>query len=128
MSALTTILIIIVVVVLFTYLYHTYKDYKKQKARHNRWPPVGTPNPCPDYWINEGNGVCTNPFGLGLSASGGRGAIKQMRISSLRGCGASKPNDPHCLAAKCNWASKTNNPWFGVGKGCSKGGKCYCPY
>ena len=64
MSILTIILIIIVIVILFTYFYNLYHAYKRNKKRYNNWPPHPR-QLCPDYWIDEGNGICSNPKMLG---------------------------------------------------------------
>lgn len=31
------------------------------------WPPFTSP--CPDYWIQDGSGICQNPMGLGSFSS-----------------------------------------------------------
>ena len=127
MSVLTIILIIIVVLILFTYFYHMYKNYKKSKHRREKWPPEGTPMPCPDYWINKGNGLCENQFLIGTGEGNSPNPIPMKNFSGYGRCAGAKPNDKNCLRAKCVWARKTNNPWFGVLPGCKKGQNCYCP-
>ena len=126
MSAVTIVIVIIVVIILFTYFYHMYKTWKKNKVKY-QWPPEVLP--CPDYWINEGNGICKNPFGLGLSENGDfkTGPIDQWDFSK-KSPACQKPNSRGCLDYKAKWAVRTQNPWFGVRKGCGKNpGNCYSP-
>ena len=126
MDALTIILIIIVVILLVSYFYRLRQDYKKNKKRSQRWPPVGSPSTCPDYWIDKGDGVCENPYSLGTGENNPN-PIPQYNFSNLQGCSLEDMNNEKCLASKCEWAKKSNNPWFGVLPKCTKGQNCYCP-
>lgn len=126
MDALTIILIIIVVFILLGYFYKLRQDYKKNKRRNNKWPPPGSPGDCPDYWVNKGNGLCENPFMLGTDDNSPN-PIGRYNFSSLAGCSIDDMNNQKCLASKCSWARKSNNPWFGVLPKCTKGQNCYCP-
>ena len=128
MSAVTIIIVIIVVIILFTYFYHMYKNWKKTKKKHT-WPPEVLP--CPDYWVNQGNGICKNPYGLGLSDMNGTfktGPIDSVDFTKQGGGVCQKPKSRGCLDYKAKWATGTQNPWFGVRKGCHKNpGNCYSP-
>ena len=97
MSAVTIVIVIIVVIILFTYFYHMYKDWKKNKKKF-QWPPEKLP--CPDYWVHEGNGLCKNPFGLGLGTKNPMIPDTQYDFRTNPAC--AKPNSPACLRAKRN--------------------------
>ena len=126
MSALTIILIIIVVILVILYLYRIISNYRKSYKKRNKWPPIGSPLPCPDYWIDKGSGACENTFLLGTGQGNSPDPIKSMNFNSYGGC-AGQPNSKSCLNNKCTWARNTNNPWFGVLGGCKEGQNCYCP-
>jgi len=104
-----------------------YGSYKKAKRRKDVWPPAGSPLVCPDYWVNKGDGLCENPFLMGTGDNNSSAPMPSKNFSNYNSCAGSKTNDKECLNAKCKWARRTNNPWFGVLPGCSKGQNCYCP-
>ena len=126
MNVFTIILVFIVVLILFTYFYHMYKNLKNKSKRDNRWPPIGSPLPCPDYWVNKLNGVCDNPMKLGLSSSGKLPILPSVDFKTFPDCSENNLNSVKCLQKKCSWARNTNNPWFGVNSGCQPGDDCYC--
>ena len=133
MSVLTIILVIIVIIILFTYFYNLYQSYRRNKRRYESWPPKPH-NVCPDYWIDEGNGMCSNPLSLGTGLPSNTGKksqvpIRQQDFSSYGSCAGQKSWSKECRKAKCKWAKITNNPWFGVGPHCNSknGNDCYCP-
>ena len=127
MDTLTIILIVIVIIILFTYLYNMYKSYSQAKRIKNLWPPNGTPLACPDYWVNKENGLCDNPLLVGTGENNSPNPIRSNDFSSFSSCSGINKNSKACLNAKCKWARRTNNPWFGVLPGCQAGQNCYCP-
>ena len=56
--------------------------------------------------------------------------VPQIGLTDFAGCSTRDDTSAACLASKCSWASRTNNPWFGVNADCRSGeysAQCYCP-
>ena len=123
---LNIIFIIIIIVILLIYFIFEIINYRKV-SNTNRWPPWGRPLPCPDYWIHKGNNICVNPFNLGTNYPKGSKYIDEYDMKKLPGCLNNHLGSKECLISKCNFAQKSNNPWFGVQPNCIDSGKCYCP-
>ena len=126
MEALTIVLIILVSIVLITYFVLEYLAFRTYSQKR-KWPPVGRPLPCPDYWIHKGNNVCVNITKQGTGYPDGQAYVPEFDMKTLRGCIGKNPNNKTCLRSKCNFAQITNNPWFGVQPNCVESGRCYCP-
>lgn len=63
---------------------------------------------------------------MGTGESGAK-PVQSKNFNNFASCSGSKQGETECLNAKCKWARKTNNPWFGVLPNCTKGHNCYCP-
>lgn len=124
---LNLIFIIIIIVILVIYFIYEIINYRKV-INQDRWPPWGRPLPCPDYWIHKGNNVCVNPFKLGSGYPKGSQPIMEYDMKKLSGCLNNHQGSRECLVSKCEFAHKSNNPWFGVQPNCVQSGKCYCPF
>jgi hypothetical protein len=99
MSFQSNILIISGILLLFLLIVIAYILYKLKRT--TAWPPeVGN---CPDYWVQEGNGVCKNVLNLG---NGTCEANVNFSGSEWQGEGG--------LKKKSEWAKNCGVIWDGI--------------
>jgi hypothetical protein len=126
MGVISIILIIVVIIILLVYFIFEYLEYNKT-SKLRKWPPIGRPLPCPDYWLHKGNNVCVNVHKQGTGYPDGQKYVPEFDMKTLSGCLGRNQNNKRCLRSKCNFAQISNNPWFGVQPNCVESGRCYCP-
>jgi len=118
------ILAIILVIILILYLFNTWRTNKDERDNET-WPPYGAAA-CPDYWVNQGKGVCANPFKVGVpncSFIGNPGKIDDpnnpgQQISTMDFSGGAFSGYQGNMA-KCRWSQACQVPWEGISHLCA---------
>lgn len=113
MPAFTKVLIVVSVVLLGVYYYRQYKSFKEEQSKRV-WPPVT--QPCPDYWIHQGNNVCKNVHQIGICPQGADGQIMpqgEVAFNTSNFTGAKGDQE------KCRWSKRCQAPWEGIDSKCA---------
>jgi len=108
---LTIVLIVFVVIVLGVYYYFEFMKWNAEKKKIT-WPRVI--NPCPDYWVQNSQGLCENKIGVptaNIEACKKPHNFNGPEYQNSDGTDGQKNDGDN---AKCRWASTCNQSWEGV--------------
>lgn len=113
MDTTTKVFLIFAATFLFLYYWRQYSNYVSELNKLT-WPR--RINPCPDYWVHEGNNVCRNSFNIGKCPLGNNGQLSPNATIDFNG---SIYNGMDGSLNKCKWAKKCENSWEGIDKLCA---------
>jgi len=128
MDPFTIVLLVGTIIFLIVYYIRQYNAWKKEQDKLT-WPREY--NQCPDYWVDESNGICRNQFNLGKCPKGPSGVLPEGKIDFKKVVKdiTSDPNDIERfnkdmnssinLLEKCKWTKKCDSTWEGVDNLCA---------
>ena len=113
MDTFTIILMIIGSAIMMIYLY---KQYKKEQARESKltWPREISP--CPNYWVDLGNGKCKNIHDVGTCPTNKGSSSNPEGIFHFD---TSYFNGEAGDLKKCRWSKRCQSPWEGIDNLCA---------